>query len=304
MDLEFHQLDLRYETLRTRSPGRERRLLASLADLGQQMPIVVVAGEDSRQIVIDGYKRVRALRRLGRDLVGATRWELSEAEALLLERHLRTTEGDSPIEQGWFLRELQSRFGLSSDELERRFDRSKSWVSRRLALVGELPAAIQEHVRQGAIGPHAAMKYLVPLARANRDDCLRLAEAIAPLGVTSRQLGELYGTYVAGTAKTRELVLTDPQLVLRAQEEARRAGAKERGAAQLLAADFEILGSVARRANARLRQHVQTLLASERDELHRCALAAWTDLAALWRRLEKEVVDARSEAARGDPGAA
>jgi len=304
MDLEFHQLDLRYETLRTRSPGRERRLLASLADLGQQTPIVVVAGEDGRQVVVDGYKRVRALRRLGRDLVGATRWELSEAEALLLERHLRTTEGDSPIEQGWFLRELQTRFGLSSEELVRRFDRSKSWVSRRLALVGELPAAIQEHVRLGAIGAHAAMKYLVPLARANRDDCLRLADAVAPLGVTSRQLGELYGTYVSGTAKTRELVLTDPALVLRAQEEARRAGAKERSAAQLLVADFEILGSVARRANARLRQHVQSLLASERDELRRCALASWTDLAALWRRLEKEVVDARSEAASGDPGAA
>ncbi len=28
MDLEFHQLDLRYEQLRIRRPGRERRLVA------------------------------------------------------------------------------------------------------------------------------------------------------------------------------------------------------------------------------------------------------------------------------------
>ena len=42
MELEFHQLELRYERLRVQQPARERRLLASLADAGQQMPIVVV----------------------------------------------------------------------------------------------------------------------------------------------------------------------------------------------------------------------------------------------------------------------
>src|SRR5215471_2158341 len=45
MQLEFHQLDLRWEHLRVRQPARQRRLLASLAESGQQMPIVVVAAE-------------------------------------------------------------------------------------------------------------------------------------------------------------------------------------------------------------------------------------------------------------------
>ena len=43
MQLEFHQLDRRWEHLRVREPQRQRRLLASLADSGQQTPIVVVA---------------------------------------------------------------------------------------------------------------------------------------------------------------------------------------------------------------------------------------------------------------------
>jgi len=77
MDLEFHQLDLRYEELRSRSPARERRLLSSLAEAGQQTPIVVVrAAEASAPIVIDGYKRVRLLRKLGQDTVRATSWAL------------------------------------------------------------------------------------------------------------------------------------------------------------------------------------------------------------------------------------
>jgi hypothetical protein len=40
---------------------------------------VVVHGDGpERFVLVDGYKRVRALRRLGHDLVGATCWDLSE----------------------------------------------------------------------------------------------------------------------------------------------------------------------------------------------------------------------------------
>ena len=87
MQLEFHQLDRRWEHLRVREPHRQRRLLASLADSGQQTPIVVVtAGPPGRYLVIDGHKRVAALEQLGRDTVEATVWAMSEAEALLLSR--------------------------------------------------------------------------------------------------------------------------------------------------------------------------------------------------------------------------
>jgi hypothetical protein len=50
--------------------------------------------------VVDGHKRVRTLRRLRQDTVRATAWELSEADALVLERRLRAGESDSAIEQG------------------------------------------------------------------------------------------------------------------------------------------------------------------------------------------------------------
>jgi ParB family transcriptional regulator, chromosome partitioning protein len=61
--------------------------------------------------------------------------------------------------------------------LAQRFDRTVSWVSRRLSLVRTLPEAIQQHVHDGHLVAHAAMKYLVPLARANAGDCLRFTEA-------------------------------------------------------------------------------------------------------------------------------
>src|ERR1041385_7510401 len=130
MRLEFHQLDRPFEHLRVRHPERQRRLLASLADTGQQTPIVVVAvaGDTERYLVIDGYKRIAALRQLSKDTVEAVVWPMSEAEALVLDRSLRLTEQETALEQGWLLAELERRFDYDLDQLARRFDRSRTWV--------------------------------------------------------------------------------------------------------------------------------------------------------------------------------
>jgi len=164
--LEFHQLDCRWATLRARDPLRQRRLVASLAEGGQQTPIIVVLTNDNneRYLVIDGHKRIAALQQLGRDTVEAVVWPMNEADALLLSRSMRFSPPESALEQGWLLSEMEQRFGYSLEELARRFDRSVSWVSRRLALVELLPEAIQQQVREGRLGAQLAMKYQVPVA--------------------------------------------------------------------------------------------------------------------------------------------
>ena len=116
---------------------------------------------------------------LGRDTVEATVWAMIAAEALLLDRSLRFSPQESALEQGWLLSEMEQRLGYSLEELARRFDRSVSWVSRRLALVELLPETIQQQVREGTLGAQLAMKYLVPVARINVEDCERMAAAFA-----------------------------------------------------------------------------------------------------------------------------
>src|SRR5579864_247057 len=213
MQLEFHQLDGRWEHLRVRHPGRQRRLLASLADAGQQMPIVVVAfaGQPDRYLVIDGYKRIAALQQLGRDTVEVVVWPMGEAEALLLDRSLRFSEHETALEQGWLLQELEQRFGYGLDELARRFDRSVSWVSRRLALVELLPEAIQQQVREGKISAHVAMKFLVPVARIHLEDCERMAAAFAQHHCDTRQAGQLYAAWRGGSSMIRQRLLDEPE---------------------------------------------------------------------------------------------
>jgi hypothetical protein len=189
---------------------------------------------------------------------------------------------------------------LALDALARRFDRSVSWVSRRLSLVRTLPDAVQQHVQDGRLVPHAAMKYLVPMARANAADCRRLVEAIAPLRLSTRQIGRLYQAYVTGLDATRELVLTDPLLVLRVTDDTPRAPVRpDASAPEALLTDLHIVGAVARRAARRL-QHGGGLLPPERERAWRLFDQVQTDFRDLQRQCEKELRDARSGTPHGD----
>jgi ParB family chromosome partitioning protein len=214
--LEFHQLDRRLENLRARHPARQRRLLASLAESGQQTPIIVIENQ-GRYLVIDGHKRIAALQQLGRDTVEAVVWEMSEADALVLERSLRMSEPDSALEQGWLLQEMESRLGCSIEELARRFDRSKTWVASRLALVETLPESVQQLVREGKLAASLALRYLVPVARISREHCRRMAAVFAEQPWTTRQAGAFYQAWRQASGAVRERMLAAPKLFAKAQ---------------------------------------------------------------------------------------
>jgi ParB family transcriptional regulator, chromosome partitioning protein len=251
MQLEFHQLDRRWEHLRVRHAARQRRLLASLAESGQQTPIVVVAaeGQADRYVVIDGYKRIVALEQLGRDTVEVVVWPMSEAAAVLLDRSLRLSEHETALEVGWLLAELERRFDYGLDELARRFDRSVSWVSRRLALAEVLPEAIQQQVREGKILAQVAMKFLVPVARQSLEDCQRMAAVFAEHHCDTRQAGQLYAAWRKGSSAVRKRILDDPELFFKTQRQAQE---KAAGTGAELLRDLEMVVAIVNRAQRRL----------------------------------------------------
>jgi ParB family chromosome partitioning protein len=269
MQLEFHQLDRRWEHLRVRHPARQRRLLASLADSGQQTPIVVVAieGQADRYVVIDGYKRIAALEQLGRDTVEAVVWPMSEAAAVLLDRSLRLSEHETALEVGWLLAELEQRFGYGLDELARRFDRSVSWVSRRLALVEVLPEAIQQQVREGKILAQVALKFLVPVARQRLEDCQRMAAIFAEHHCDTREAGQLYAAWRKGSPAVRKRILDDPELFFKTQRQAQEKTPAGTGAELLR--DLEMVVAIMNRAQQRLTGAAATELDDQQSKAAR-----------------------------------
>lgn len=299
MQLEFHQLERRWEHLRVREPHRQRQLMGSLAEGGQQTPIIVVpAAQDGRYIVIDGYKRIAALEQLRRDTVEATVWMVSEADALLLERSLRFSRQECALEQGWLLSEMERCFGYSLDELARRFDRSPSWVSRRLALVDLLPEAVQQQVREGRIAAQTAMKYLVPVARISVRDCARMAAAFALHRCDTRQAAQLYAAWRDGSRAVRERILSEPELFLKTQ---RQSPAPAEAQAAALERELDTAVAILRRAARRLTDAAAEMNGEQRRQALRRIESARRELDRIAEQMGGE--DAEPVAANHDTGA-
>ena len=209
-------LDARYSHLRVTDRRRETQMMASLEEHGQQDAICVVAEGEGRFVVVDGHKRVRALRRLRRDTVKAVVWEMTPTEALVASYRAGSGPSYNALEEGWLIYELHrgGKWGLGKVAVAMR--RSKSWASRRLGLVETLPDGVLERVRCGELGAWSAMKHLLPLARANASACERLAGKIAEASLSSRQVALVCEHYAKSGTQVRERILEDPARFLKA----------------------------------------------------------------------------------------
>src|ERR1700733_1009386 len=165
--VEHHCLQLPYASLRLKRRGLCDRLVLSIESQGQLVPVVAVLVGTNQWVLLDGYLRVNALRRLGRDTVDVEVWNCDVASALLMlltEHQSRTWE---VFEEAMLLCELHTQHGLSQSQLADRTGRNKSWVSRRLSLLTQLPESILNAILEGKLSAWSATRVLAPLARAN-----------------------------------------------------------------------------------------------------------------------------------------
>lgn len=184
-ELDLHRLDLRFADSRLVEPQAVARLAQSIERCGQIVPCIVVAVRDDRGgddegshatalVLIDGYRRVGALRRLGRDTVSIEQWSCDLTAALLGVLARAQDHSFASIEEALLLRALVAEHGLSQHEVARRSGRDVSWVSRRLQLLSGLPDAALAAVRGGQLSSWAANRVVAPLARANPEHAERL----------------------------------------------------------------------------------------------------------------------------------
>ena len=93
------------------------------------------------------------------------------------------------------------------------------------------------------------MKYLVPVARIDLDDCERMAAAFAAHHCASREAGQIYTAWREGSRVVRQRILDAPELFLKTQRQPQSAAATEAAA---LARDLEMAAAIVQRANRRL----------------------------------------------------
>jgi ParB-like chromosome segregation protein Spo0J len=272
LTLELRQLDLRYANLRIADPARRARLEQALAHEGQQVPVLVIAGDADKYVLIEGYGRVDALKRLARDTVQATVLDMGEADALVLRHRLDHGAPPSALEEGWLVTTLLD-CGKSQAEVAIALAKSTAWVSRRLALVRTLPEVAQEAVRAARIGASSAEKFLVPLSRGNAAHCAKLVEGLRTVRPTQRQLLCLYTAWKAANDEVRQRIVDQPLLYLKV-DEALKHKDPEDDADLTAVRDVEAIAGVCGRARKGLREGAYVRL---REEHRAQFVSAWQE---------------------------
>jgi ParB family chromosome partitioning protein len=225
LDLDLHRLDLRFAESRLVEPRAVERIARSIERCGQIVPCIVVAvpggsgADGERLVLIDGYRRIAALRRIGHDTASVDRWACDVTDALLGLLARTQNRPFASIEEALLIRELMQGLGLSRHELARRCGRDVSWVSRRLQLLSGLPDAALSAVRSGKLSGWAANRVVVPLARANAEHADRLLAALADAPLSTRELRCWFEHYQKAFRSAREHMVIRPRLFLDALRE-------------------------------------------------------------------------------------
>ena len=214
-EIDLHRLDLRFAPARLMAPGAVNALAQSIEQSGQLVPCIAVSDTTGPGLIlIDGYRRIEALRRLGRDTARIETWSCPLANGLLSFFARSGQRSMDAIEEGLLLRELIQGMGLPQREVARQIGRDASWVSRRLDLVCGLPDPLLQAVREGMLSPWAASRILAPLARANTAHASTVLDALKATPLTTRELGLWFDHYQRATRSVRERMVAQPRLFI------------------------------------------------------------------------------------------
>jgi hypothetical protein len=205
-EVEISSLDLRYESYRMRNRAQERRLFASIAERGIDEPLEGVAKE-SCNILLNGFKRYRCARKLHIAMVPYT--SLGEDEALGIMGLLRISNNKalSILEQARFIDDLKNLHGMNVSAIAAELGRSKSWVSMRLGLIGEMSEAVREKIFSGAFPVYPYMYTLRQFMRMNsvsKKEVEELVVALSGKNLSVREIERLARGYFQGPASFRE----------------------------------------------------------------------------------------------------
>lgn len=218
-DLEYHCIELSLSHLRIAAPLQLNKLVASIDAYGQVTPVIVVpAATPHRFTLMDGYLRMSALQRLRQDIVRAEIWECSEANALLSLLSKNSERHWEAFEEASALRELQTRYQLSQEQIANQIGRTQSWISRRLALLTVLPDKLIHAVTQGTISVWTAHRVLVPMARAIPSHAECLLGYLNKNSHGTREIADFFNHYQKTNQSSRQNMVMQPHLFFKAQQ--------------------------------------------------------------------------------------
>ena len=219
MTLEHHCLEQPYGSLRLQRRYSLNKLILSFETHGQLMPVIVIPHAlPNHWVLIDGYLRVDASRRIGHDKIKAEVWDCDAIHALLRILTEHQSHQWTVLEEALLLRELHTAHGVSQSCLANKIGRDKSWVCRRLSLLAQLPDAMLALILQEKISLWVATRIIEPLARANSEHGQCLLNYLIGHHRKSRELQLFYNHYQRSNSVGRAHMIEHPDLFFKSHE--------------------------------------------------------------------------------------
>lgn len=197
--------------LRIPRPALEEKMRRSLEAHGQLTPLTVWL-KDGKYELVDGFKRLRAARRIPGLTELAVRVVAEDAiaakRAVVTLNHLGA--GLSALEEAWVVRSLIREEQLTQQKVAAVLGRDRSWVSRRLSLAERLIEPAQEEMRLGLLSPTVA-RTLASVPRGTQEGLL---EVLHRETFTSRQVATLVGLLATASPTAAAQILAHPREAL------------------------------------------------------------------------------------------
>lgn len=211
-DIPVSEMGDKYGSFRIVNPRADEVMLQSMQRYGQLTPVVCTKGEGYE--LIDGFKRLRACRRIGRETLKAGVLEASERvckAAIILLNRLRPLR---ELEEAMVLSSLHREDGLTQTEIALLLGRHKSWVSRRIALIERLSEEVLDDIRLGLLSATVGRE-LALLPRGNQKE---IAASLIKHRFSTREAVKLIAYLVSRPRWEHNLILVRPWEVIEPKE--------------------------------------------------------------------------------------
>jgi len=212
-----------YGVFRIVSPRADAAMVKSIRNYGQISPVVCVRVEGGYEL-IDGFKRLRACRRLDKTTLRVKTMEVSArvCKAAVIELNW-SGRSINEMEEALVVQSLHREDGLTQTEIAVLLGRDKSWVSRRISLIERLSEEVQEDLRLGLISVITGRE-LAKLPRGNQKGAV---DAILKCRYSTREAAKLIGYLLSRPGWEYSVILASPwEVVEQRQPRPRGFGAK------------------------------------------------------------------------------
>jgi ParB/RepB/Spo0J family partition protein len=213
-ELAISEIGQRYSAYRIVNPRADEAMVKSIRKYGQITPVVCVKVKEGYEL-IDGFKRLRACRRLNKTTLRTKMMEVGGrvCKAAMIQLN-QSSQSINELEEGLVLQSLHREDGLTQMEIGVLLGRDKSWVSRRISLIERLSEEVQEDIRLGLISGITG-RDLAKLPRGNQKAA---ADAILKRRYTTREAAKLIGYLLSRPTWDYSAILASPWEVVEPKE--------------------------------------------------------------------------------------